>query len=44
LSSLERHTFPNDSYAKYDAIYLKEVLDGIIYQSNTLDKLLEFVK
>ena len=36
--------FPNDPYAKYDAIFLKEVLDGIIYQSNTLNKLLEFVK
>jgi len=36
--------FPNDPHAKYDAIFLKEVLDGIIYQSNTLNKLLEFVK
>ena len=36
--------FPNDPYAKYDAIFLKEVLDGIIYQSNTLNKLLEFAK
>jgi hypothetical protein len=36
--------FPNDPYAKYDAIFLKEVLEGIIYQSNTLNKLLEFVK
>ena len=36
--------FPNDLYAKYDAIFLKEVLEGIIYQSNTLNKLLEFVK
>ena len=38
------NVFPNDPYAKYDAIFLKEVLDGIIYQSNTLNKLLEFVK
>jgi len=29
---------------KYDAIFLKEVLDGITHQSNTLNKLLEFVK
>ena len=36
--------FPNDPYAKYDAIFLKEVLDGITHQSNTLNKLLEFVK
>ena len=36
--------FPNDPYAKYDAIFLKEVLDGTIHQSNTLNKLLEFVK
>jgi len=36
--------FPNDPYAKYDALFLKEILDGIIYQSNTLNKLLEFVK
>ena len=36
--------FPNDPYAKYDALFLKEVLDGIIYQSNTLNKLLEFAK
>ena len=36
--------FPNDPYAKYDALFLKEVLEGIIYQSNTLNKLLEFVK
>ena len=38
------NVFPNDPYAKYDAIFLKEVLDGIIHQSNTLNKLLEFVK
>ena len=38
------NVFPNDPYAKYDAIFLKEVLDGIIYQSNTLNKLLEFAK
>ena len=36
--------FPNDPYAKYDALFLKEVLEGIIHQSNTLNKLLEFVK
>lgn len=36
--------FPNDPYAKYQSLFLKEVLDGIIYQSNTLNKLLEFVK
>jgi len=36
--------FPNDPYAIYDALFLKEVLDGIIYQSNTLNKLLEFAK
>ena len=42
---LYSHTiFPNDTYAKYDALFLKEVLEGIIYQSNTLNKLLEFVK
>ena len=36
--------FPNDTYAKYDALFLKEVLEGIILQSNTLSKLLEFAK
>jgi len=36
--------FPNDPFAKYDALFLKEVLEGIIYQSNTLNKLLEFAK
>jgi len=36
--------FPNDPFAKYDALFLKEVLDGIIYQSNTLNKLLGFAK
>jgi hypothetical protein len=36
--------FPNDPYAKYDTIFLKEVLEGIIHQGNTLNKLLEFAK
>ena len=36
--------FPNDTFAKYDALFLNEVLEGIIDQSNTLNKLLEFVK
>ena len=36
--------FPDDPFAKYDALFLKEVLEGIIYQSNTLNKLLEFAK
>ena len=38
------NAFPNDPFAKYDALFLKEVLEGIIEQSNTLNKLLEFVK
>ena len=42
---LYSHTiFPNDTYAKYDALFLKEVLEDIIHQSNTLNKLLEFAK
>ena len=38
------NVFPNDPFAKYDALFLKEVLEDIIYQSNTLNKLLEFAK
>jgi len=38
------NAFPDDHYAKYDALFLKEVLEDIIYQSNILNKLLEFVK
>ena len=38
------NAFPDDPYAKYDALFLKEVLEDIIYQSNILNKLLEFVK
>ena len=38
------NAFPNDPFAKYNALFLKEVLEGIIEQSNTLNKLLEFVK
>ena len=38
------NVFPNDPFAKYDALFLKEVLEDIIYQSNTLNKLLEFTK
>ena len=36
--------FPNDTFAKYDALYLREIMEGIIDQSNTLNKLLEFIK
>jgi len=38
------NAFPNDPFAKHQALFLKEVLEGIIEQSNTLNKLLEFVK
>jgi len=38
------NVFPNDPYAKYQSLFLKEVLEDIIYQSNRINKLLEFVK
>ena len=38
------NAFPNDPFAKHRALFLKEALEGIIEQSNTLNKLLEFVK
>ena len=38
------NAFPNDPYAKHQSLFLKEVLEDIIYQSNTLNKLLEFAK
>ena len=38
------NAFPNDPFAKHQALFLTEVLEDIIFQCNTLKKLLEFVK
>ena len=38
------NAFPDGPFAKHQALFLKEVLEGIIDQSNTINKLLEFVK